>query len=97
MHKFSKLIAGMRKEIEQQNKEIIKLSNKVISLENKTRGAHEVIKHATLLSFMLLMVYILKFSGFNYRTATHILVIPIYPYTQDPEETHETAAECYAV
>ena len=42
MHKFAKLIAGMRKEIKQQSKEISKLSNKIISLESKKRGAHEV-------------------------------------------------------
>ena len=45
-------MAGMLKEIEQQNKEISKLSNKVLSLESqesKKRGGHAVVKHATLL------------------------------------------------
>ena len=43
-------MAGMLKEIEQQNEEISKLSNKILSLESKKRGAHAVVKHTTLSS-----------------------------------------------
>ena len=91
MHRFAKLLAGMRKEIKQQSNEISKLVKQNYLFRKQRRGPHAVVKHATLLSATRSMAYRL-----GTIRPTHNLTI-LYPYTQDPEATNETVTKCNQV